>query len=75
MFYNQMFNPAYNNQVYYQQHQNQIVQYPQEQNKEVCNAVKGFHDWCEAMKKLDPQHQQQAIMLCFAEMANDQGWD
>ncbi|MBR1432574.1 hypothetical protein [Ruminococcus sp.] len=74
MFYDQMFNPAYNNQNYYQQNQAQIAQYQQNQNNEVYNAVKGFHDWFEAMKKLDPQHQNQAMMLCLAEVAQEQGW-
>lgn len=74
MFYDQMFNPNYYNQHYYNQMQDQITQYQQIQDNEVINAVKGFHDWCEAMKKLDSQHQQQAVMLCLAEMAREQGW-
>ncbi|MBQ3841839.1 MAG: hypothetical protein II820_04005 [Ruminiclostridium sp.] len=75
MFYDQMFNPNYNNPNYYQQIQNQIYQYQQEQDKEVYNAVKGFRDWCDAMTKLDQQHQQQAIVLCLNEIARNRGWN
>lgn len=74
-FYNQFFNQQYVTPDYYCQNQNQIVQYKQEQSKEVQNIVKAVHDLCKAYKKLDPQHQEQAFYLALAEMANELGWN
>ena len=74
-FYNQFFNKQYVNPDYYRQSQEQITQYQQEQSKEVQNVVKAVHDLCDAYKKLDPQHQQQAFYLALAEMARESGWN
>ncbi|HOO07447.1 MAG TPA: hypothetical protein P5092_04060 [Ruminococcus sp.] len=74
-FYNQFFNQQYVNPDYYRQSQEQIIQYQQEQSKEVQNVVKAVHDLCDAYKKLDPQHQQQAFYLALAEMAKESGWN
>ena len=74
-FYNQFFNPQYVNPDYYHQNQEQIVKYQQEQNKEVQNVAKAVHDLCEAYKKLDPQHQQEAFNAALAEMAIEFGWN
>ena len=74
-FNDQLFNPQYVNPNYYFQNQQQILKYQQEQNKKVANVVKAFHDLCEASKKLDPQHQQQAFYLVLAEMSREFGWD
>lgn len=74
-FYNQFFNQQYVTPDYYCQSQNQIAQYQQEQSKEVQNVAKAVHDLCEAYKKLDSQHQQQAFYIALAEMANDLGWN
>jgi len=74
-FYNQFFNPQYVNPDYYRQNQEQIMHYQQEQSKEVCNVVKAVHDLCEAYKKLDPQHQQQAFALALNEMAREFAWN
>ncbi len=73
-FYSQIFNPNYMNQSQYQQIQAQIMQYQQNQSQEVYNFVKAVHDMCKAMKKLDPEHQQQAFALCLAEFAREFGW-
>ena len=74
-FYNQFFNQQYVNPDYYRKSQEQIIQYQQEQSKEVLNVVKAVHDLCDAYKKLDPQHQQQAFYLALAEMAKESGWN
>ena len=74
-FYNHFFNQQYVNPDYYRQSQEQIIQYQQEQSKEVQNVVKAVHDLCDAYKKLDPQHQQQAFYLALAEMARESGWN
>ena len=37
-------------------------------------AVKAMHDLCEAVKKMDAEHQQQAAALCLAEVAREFGW-
>ena len=73
-FYNQLFNPQYVNPQYYQVIKRQIEQYNYEQNKEVANVVKAVHDLCDAMKKLDPEHQQIAFNACIAQMAKELGW-
>lgn len=75
MYYDHMFNPNYVNPTYYNQVQAQIMLYQQEQSKEVVNVVNAVHDMCEAIKKLDSQHQQEAFMLSLAEMAKEFGWD
>lgn len=49
-FNNQMFNPQYVNQQYYNSIRAEIEKYNYEQNKEVINAVKAMHDLCEAVK-------------------------
>ena len=74
-FYNHFFNPQCVNPEYYYQRQAMIIQYQQEQTKEVINVVKAVHDLCEAYKKLDPQHQQQAFDLALAVMADQLGWN
>lgn len=71
----QFYNPQYVTPDYYAQVQHQIAQYQFEQNQEVCNVVKAVHDLCEATKKLDAQHQQQAFYLALAEMAKEFGWN
>ncbi len=73
-FYNQMFNPNYINQTYFNQKQQEIAQYEHEQDKEVFNTVKACHDMLDAVRKLDEQHQQQAFNLCLAEIAKTMGW-
>lgn len=73
-FNNQMFNPQYVNQQYYNSIRAEIEKYNYEQNKEVINAVKAMHDLCEAIKKLDGQHQQTAFYACLAQMAKEMNW-
>ena len=73
-FNNQMFNPQYVNKQYYNSVREEIAKYTYEQNKEVANAVKAIHDLCEAVKKLDNQHQQTAFYACLAEMAKEMNW-
>ena len=49
------------------------MHYQQEQSNEVRNVVKAVHDLCEAYKKLDPQHQQEAFYAALAEFAIGSG--
>lgn len=75
MYFNdKMFNPLYVNPVYYNQVQSQIAQYNFEQNTEQIKALKAFHDMCEAVKKLDDQHQQELFVSCLGVMAKEFGW-
>ena len=73
-FYDQMFNEKYVNPQNYYNMKAMVEKYNQEQNTEVTNAVKAIHDLCEAIKKMDMQHQQEAFGLCLAEMAKEFGW-
>ena len=74
-FYDQMFNPAYVNQSFYQSIPSQTMrQYQQDQNAEVQKAVKAIHDLCEAVNKLDAEHQQQAFYACLAVIAEELRW-
>lgn len=74
-FYNQMFNPTYVNPEFYQSIQAQAMwQYQQDQNAEVQKAVKATRDLCEAVNKLDVQHQQQAFYACLGIIAAELGW-
>jgi hypothetical protein len=74
-FQNQMFNPQYVNPQYYYTVKDEITSDNDEQCQEVANAVKAIHDLCEAVKKLDSQHQQTAFYACLAEMAKEFGWN
>ena len=74
-FRNQMFAPMDVNGNYYQPEQMQTMrQYEQEQNEKVQKAVKAGCDFVDAMDKLDPQHQQQALCECFGIVALKLGW-
>lgn len=75
-FYNRMFNPTYVNPGFYQSIPAQAIwQYQQEQNAEVQKAMKATRDLCEAVNKLDVQHQQQAFYACLAVLAAELGWN
>ena len=75
-FYNQMFNPPYVNQSFSQSIPSQTMwQYRQDQNAEVQKAVKATRDLCEAVNKLDAEHQQQAFYACLAVLATELGWN
>ena len=74
-FYDQMFNPTYVNQSFYQSIPSQTMwQYQQDQNAEVQKAVKAIYDQCEAVNKLDAEHQQQAFCVCLGIIAAELGW-
>ena len=74
-FYNQMFNPTYVNPGFYQSIPAQAMwKYQQDQNAEVQKAVKATRDLCEAVNKLDVQHQQQAFYACLGIIAAELGW-
>ena len=45
------------------------------QNAEVQKAVKATHDLCEAVNKLDAEHQQQAFYACLTVLAGELGWN
>ncbi len=72
-FYHQFFNPQFVNVNYL--NQLRAYQYEQNQTQEVINAVHAVHDLCEAIKKLDDAHQQQAFVVCLAEMSKEFGWE
>lgn len=75
-FYNQMFNPNYVNPAYYNLIQVQAEQlYQQNQNAEVQKAIKATIDLCEAVNKLDTEHQQQAFYACLVVLASELGWN
>lgn len=74
-FNNQFFNPQYVNPDYYHQIEQQIVRHQMEQTKEVMNVAKAVKDLCDAIKKLDPYHQQIAFNTAIAVMAKEFGWD
>ena len=74
-FYDQMFNPTYVNQSFYQSIPSQTMwQYQQDQNAEVQKAVKAIYDLCEAVNKLDAEHQQQAFCVGLGIIAAELGW-
>ena len=74
-FYDQMFNPTYVNQSFYQSIPSQTMwQYQQDQNAEVQKAVKAIYDLCEAVNKLDAEHQQQAFCGRLGIIAAELGW-
>lgn len=74
-FYDQMFNSTYVNQSFYQSIPSQTMwQYQQDQNAEVQKAVKAIYDLCEAVNKLDAEHQQQAFCVCLGIIAAELGW-
>ena len=48
--------------------------YETKQDKEIAKAVKAIHDLCEAVKKIDANHQQQAFNACLFELAKEMNW-
>ena len=75
-FCNQMFNPMYVNQSYYQSIQTQAMwQYQQNQDAEVQKAMKATQDLYDAVSKLDSVHQEQALYGCLAVLALKLGWN
>ena len=76
LFYDQMFNSTYVNPSFYQSIPPQTMrQYQQDQNAEVQKAVKATRDLCEAVNKLDVEHQQQAFYACLMVLAGELGWN
>lgn len=73
-FEEKMFNPTYVNRDYYNQIQAQINQYNFQQNIEVGKAMKAMYDLCDALKKMDESHQQEAFCACLAVMAQEFRW-
>lgn len=73
-FQERMFNPNYVSREYYNQIQAQINEYNFQQNIEVGKAVKATHDLCDAIKKMDESHKQEAFYACLATMAQEFGW-
>ena len=51
--YNWFYNPNFVNQQNYWQHQNEIMQYQLNQQKETLNAYKAMRDFLDAVEKLD----------------------
>ncbi len=62
--YEQIFNQQYVNPAYLQQIQYQ--QYHSEQQMEIAKAVKALHEYFDAARKIAPQYQQQAFYACAA---------
>ncbi len=73
-FCGNVFNQQYVSQNNYAQLQYEIRRYQANQSKEVSKAVKAMHDLCDAVKNMDAEHQQQAAVLCLAEIAREFGW-
>ena len=75
-YYDHMFNPQWVNENYYNSIKTQAEkqQYYYEQNREVGNATKAMRDLCEAVKKLDESHQQDAFWGCLMVLAEEFGW-
>lgn len=74
LFNNQLFDPNYANPQYYKTLNNQNQHIPDEQKKEISNAVKAVHDLCEAVKKIEPQYQNAAFNACLAQLAIEMNW-
>ena len=58
----QMFNNQYVNNDYLQSLQFQY--YQQEQCAEIIKAVKAIHDYCDAVRKIAPEYQNEAFRQC-----------
>ena len=71
-FYNRMFNPQYVTPDYYNSMRQ--MQYNQQQDRKVYDAVKAVHDLCKAVQGMDESHQKLAFNLCLEEMAKEFGW-
>ena len=71
-FETQMFNPNYINEEYYRHLQAQ--KYAADQNERVMKVVNSFRDMLDQVNAMDEQHQQQAFLMCLAEIARRNGW-
>lgn len=72
-FENQMFNPNYINEDNY--HQMQSEKYAIDQDEKVTKVVHSFSDMLDQVNGMDMEHQQQAFLLCLAEVARRNGWE
>lgn len=73
-FTDTMFNPQYANPQYYWQQQAAIQQYNFQQNSEVAKAAHAMQDLCKAVKKMDEQHQREAVLACLEVIAREFNW-
>ena len=73
-FTNAMFNSQYVNPNYYNQRRDLIRQYNSWQDSEVIKAAHVMSDLCNAVKKMDEQHQQEAFFACLEVMAKEFQW-
>lgn len=73
-FTNAMFNSQYVNPNYYNQRRDLIRQYNSWQDSEVIKAAHAMSDLCNAVKKMDEQHQQEAFFACLEVMAKEFQW-
>ena len=48
--------------------------YQESQEQEVINAAKACREMCQAVKKLDEQHQQKAFLACLNVLGAEYGW-
>ncbi len=71
-FETQMFNPTYVNESYYRQQQ--VKNYMADQDERVAKVVHSFNDMLDQVNGMDREHQQQAFLLCLAQMAIKYGW-
>ena len=73
--YNWFYNPNFVNRQNYWQHQNEIMQYQLNQQKETLNVYKAMRDFLDAIQKLNPQHRDEFYILFLGEIAQRCNWD
>lgn len=61
--YDQLFNQQYVSQGYADQIK--VNQHVVEQQKEIASAVKAIKDYINAVKKIEPKYQQEALNACI----------
>ena len=69
--YEQMFNQQYVNYAYIQQLQ--IQNYHNDQQMEIDKAVRALHDYCDAIRKIAPEYQDQAFKACAMAVLEEMG--
>lgn len=68
------YNPEYFNPYEYYRYQSQMQAYEQQQTIEMANAVKAWHDFLDALQKIDQAHQLPVQIACLIDFGRRRGW-
>lgn len=66
MYYQNLFNTQYVNQINYQKIVQDENKFYEEQQKEFANMIKSLNDFFDSASKIAPEYEEQAFNTCLA---------